>query len=171
MVGVFMVRETPDQHHFRPIQVLRVLPVVVTEGEGDGLDLAGLRLGQVLEQPGPLLRGELEAEGQPFEDRAHDVEGVDAVGAGLRPHHPPQLVGDQRVDDHGLAVAGFVDHGMDLPRRADVGPADQADRRVLKLDQRRADHPLGGVAGGVGNHEDGEHPFATALEILLAEDG
>ncbi len=76
---------------------------------------------------------------------------------GFGSHHPPQLVGNQGVNDDRLVAACLVDDGMDLPGRADVGPADQADRRILKLDQTRPQHPLGGVAGGVGDDEDGKH--------------
>jgi hypothetical protein len=96
-------------------------------------------------------------DGEPLEDRTHEVERVDAVGARFGPHQPPQLVGNQGMDNHGCLVAGFVDNGVDLARRADMGPTDQPNRRILKLDQRGPYHPLGRVAGGVGNDKNGEH--------------
>ena len=61
------------------------------------------------------------------------------------------------MDHDGLAAAGLVDHGLDLAGRPHVRPAYQADRDLLKLDQRRPHHPLGGVAGGIGNDKEGKH--------------
>jgi hypothetical protein len=61
------------------------------------------------------------------------------------------------MNNHSLAIAGFMDHGMDLPRRLNVGAAKQTDRGILKLHQSSLDHSLGSVAGGVGNDENSEH--------------
>jgi len=135
VAGVFIARETPHQHDFRPVEIVRVLAV-----RRDGRRRRRLRsrvfsprsrFGTAPVSPA----GQFQVRGQPFEDRAHDVQGVDAVRSGLVLHHPPQLVGDQRVDNDGLTFARLVNHAVDLSSRADVGAADQADGRILKLNQ------------------------------------
>ena len=157
MVGVFIARETPTSTTSARSRSCVFCPSSWRKAKETASISRAFASVRSWNKPGFSCGATFRWTVEPFEDRAHDVERIDAVRAAFGSHHPAKVVGNQRVDDDRRALAGFVNDLVDLPRLLHVGPANQADRGVLELHQRRPHHSLGGVAGGVGNDKDREH--------------
>ena len=95
-------------------ELVRVLSVVVAEGEFHRLDLPRPGFGQLLEEPGLLLRREPQVSGEAIQDRTHQVHRVHPARAGFSQHQAAQFVRNECMENQGIMANGFLNHGAQL---------------------------------------------------------
>ena len=122
--GRFHGAGNADQHHFGPLQVGRVLAVVVAESEGHGLDFPGPASPNCSNRPGFSCGVSFKCVAS--RSRIGPIMSSAPRRAIAIPHHQPaQFVGNQRVQNERIALGGLLHHRSHFLGRPNVRAADK----------------------------------------------